>query len=298
MPKAATRQCEVFRLGENSQRIDFLDTNSTNREADIATAAKSRADELFGLSGKAAVVTGANRGIGRGIALELGRLGAKIVVASRDPVSGEAVAKEIRDEGGQAIRLPFELRDEASVKTLMESAKKEHGAIDILVNNAGIYPVTSPFLETTAEQWDNMNAVNLRGTFFCIREGARIMRENGGGNIVNISSMGSLRPAAPTRFAYNSSKAGLNRLTQDAAAEFARDKIRVNAVLPGPISLSSAPIEDPAIAKMQELILKKIAVRRFGTPADIAAAVAFLVSPASSFITGQMILADGGFTLK
>jgi NAD(P)-dependent dehydrogenase (short-subunit alcohol dehydrogenase family) len=173
------------------------------------------------------------------------------------------------------------------------------GSRDVLVNNAGIYPATR-FLDTTAEQWDTMHRVNLRSVFLCIREAVKIMQAQGrGGQIVNISSMGSVRPAAPARFAYGASKAGVNRLTEDAAAAFARDNIRVNAVLPGPIELTTPPepIADERGARIRETIRNKIPLGRYGAPADVAAAVIFLASPASAFITGQALLVDGGFTL-
>jgi NAD(P)-dependent dehydrogenase (short-subunit alcohol dehydrogenase family) len=259
------------------------------------TQTLSRAQQWLDLSGQTAVVTGANRGLGRVMALELAQLGAGVVIAARDAKGGQAVAREIEAAGGKAIRLPFDPDDEAGITALMTGAVEAFGRLDILVNNAGISPMTR-LLDTTAEQWDEIHRINLRGAFLCLREAAKVMRRDGrGGRIVNISSMGSIRPAAPTRFAYNASKAALNRLTEDAAAALARDGIRVNAVAPGPTDTGGGVSElDP---KIRDAITRKIPLGHWADPADIAAAVAFLVSPASAFITGQTLVVDGGFTL-
>lgn len=250
---------------------------------------------LFSLTGETAVVTGAGRGIGRTIALEFARLGAQVVVAARDAAQGEAVARQISEEGGTAIFLPVSVDDEASIVALMDGTRAAFGRIDILVNNAGIFPMTR-FLETSAEQFDEMQRVNTRGTFLCMREAVRTMREaQTPGRIVNISSMGSVRPAAPSRFAYNASKAAVNRMTEDAAMAFARYGIRVNAILPGPIM--SDPAQGEANPDRFAAIAKKIPLGRQGQPEEIAATAAFLASRASGFVTGQLLLADGGFTL-
>jgi NAD(P)-dependent dehydrogenase (short-subunit alcohol dehydrogenase family) len=251
--------------------------------------------ELFGLDGQAAVVTGAGRGIGRAIALSLARAGAQVAVAARDPTAARPVVQEIERAGGHAVALAFDLGDEVSISKLMADAHAALGGLDILVNNAGIFPATS-FLDTSAEQWDEIHRINLRGAFLCLREAARLMKADGrGGRIINISSMGSIRPAAPQRFAYNASKAGLNRLTEDAASAFAADRILVNAVLPGPIE--TGPAADAATAKLYEAVIRRIPARRRGRPEEIAAAVIFLAGRSGGFVTGQCLAVDGGFAL-
>ncbi len=253
---------------------------------------------LFGLAGKTAIVTGSSKGIGRVIAIELAQAGAKVVLSSRTPGGADAVAKEIADLGGEAVALSLEVRDETSVKAFVEQAHAALGRIDILVNNAGIYPA-GEFLTASTEHWDTIHETNVRGLFLCLREVAARMRADGqGGRIINISSMGSIRPAAPIRFAYDASKAAVNRMTEDAASAFAADRIQVNAILPGPIDTGRMDRNDEAAMKMHNAVLRRVPLGRYGTPHDIAAAAIFLASPASSFITGQTLVVDGGFVVR
>lgn len=257
------------------------------------------AEQAFGLAGKTALVTGSNRGIGRGIAMRLAGLGARLVIAARSP-GGEVVAQDIKAAGGEALHVPFDARDEASILAAVRKGADAFGGLDIVVNNAGVFPPTA-IDQATAEELEDLHRVNVIGPYFVMREAAAVMRAGGrGGAIVNISSMGSVLPSAPSRFAYNATKAAVNRMTQDAAAAFARDRIRVNAVLPGPTDSAPekvAALTDPAALQMREKILKKIPLRRWGTPEDMANAVAFLAGPSASFITGQLLVVDGGFTL-
>jgi len=257
--------------------------------------AENLLEEWFGLHGKAAVVTGAARGIGRAVALSLAGAGAQVAVAARDLATARPVVEAIEQAGGRAVALAFDLGDETSISKLMADAHAALGGLDILVNNAGVFPATR-FLDTSADEWDEIHRINLRGAFLCLREAARLMKADGrGGRIINISSMGSIRPAAPQRFAYNASKAGLNRLTEDAASAFAADGILVNAILPGPIA--TAPAADAATAKLHEAVARRIPMRRRGRPEEIAAAVIFLAARSGGFVTGQCLAVDGGFTV-
>lgn len=250
-------------------------------------------DELFGIRGKTALVTGATRGIGRGIADAMAKAGARVIVTGRRRDAAVAVARDI---GKGAIGLQLDLLEQASIKGVVENACAAAGRIDILVNNAGIYPAAT-FAEATGEHWDEVHNVNVRGAFLMLREVAARMKGSGG-NIVNISSMGSVRPAAPIRFAYNASKAALNRLTEDAASAFAADGIRVNAILPGPIEVAEIDPSNDAALKIRDAVLRRVPVGRYGSPRDIAAAAIYLVSNASSFVTGQTLVVDGGFLVR
>lgn len=219
--------------------------------------------DLFGLAGKVVVVTGANRGIGRGIALAMASLGATVVAAARNAEAGARLVDEINSSGGRASFMVLELQDEQSVVDAFAALHGQLGAIDILVNNAGIFPAT-PLLEATGDEWDEMFRINTRGPFLCLREVARTMiAADRQGRIINISSMGSLLPAAPSRIAYNASKAALNRLTQDAAAGLARHGILVNAVLPGPTDTSGSIPRDEQSAKLHAVVAGRIPLRRW-----------------------------------
>jgi NAD(P)-dependent dehydrogenase (short-subunit alcohol dehydrogenase family) len=252
---------------------------------------------LFGLAGRTAVVTGANTGIGRGIAHTLAAAGARVVVAARNTAAAETVVAEIEDSGGEAIALPVRIDDEASIVALFDAAQAALGRIDILVNNAGVFPET-PLLETSGEAWDAIQHINTRGTFLCLREAARRMKAAGsGGSIVNISSIGSIRSPVPGRYAYNASKAAVNRLTEEAAQELAAANIRVNAVLPGPIATEKLDALDAEGSRLRAAVQKKIPLGRWGVPEDIAAAVLYFSSAAGAFVTGQLLVVDGGSVL-
>lgn len=250
--------------------------------------------DLFGLSRKTAVVTGASAGIGEGIAHALARAGARVVVAARNTEAANAVVDAIISEGGDALALPVEIADEASIVQMMQRASEALGHIDILVNNAGVFP-PGEILRCTGEEWENIYRVNVRGTFICLREAVSHMRkQGGGGRIINISSNASIRSSVPDRAAYNSSKAAVNRLTQDAALEFAADGILVNAVLPGPIATDKLQSLGEEGVKLYDAVAKRVPLQKWGTPLDIAAAVIYLSSTAGAFITGQTLVVDGG----
>jgi len=250
----------------------------------------------FRLDGKSAVVTGAASGIGRSVALTLAKAGARVVAADVNGPGAQATAQLI---GTNAVAATCDISSEASIIALFETAKKAFGSVDILVNVAGIYPKTT-FLETPVDKWDKVHAVNLRGTFLCMREGIKCMKAAGqGGAIVNISSVASMQPVIFDNGDYGASKAGVNNLTKVAALEFAADRIRVNAILPGGVATEGAaqstsakqahgPITQPG----------RMPLGRIGQPEDIAHAVLFFVSPAADYITGQLLAVDGGFQVS
>ena len=250
----------------------------------------------FRLDGKNAVVTGAAAGIGRAVAVTLAKAGARVVAAD---LNADGVQATVKLVGGNAVAATCDVANEASVVALFETAARTVGAVDILVNVAGIYPKT-PFLETSADKWDKIQAVNLRGTFLCMREAVKRMKASGnGGSIVNISSVGSMLAVIFDAADYGASKAGVNNLTKTAALEFAADRIRVNAILPGGVATEQAAqsvVDRPAQGPITQP--GRVPLGRIGQPEDIANAVLFLASPAADYITGQLLAVDGGFLVS
>jgi len=243
---------------------------------------------------KVVLVTGAGRGIGRGIAIQFGLQKAKVIVADMDLSLCKAAAGEIVSKRGKAIAVKCDVSSKEDVKLLFEKAVSEFGRVDVLVNNAGIYPFTK-FTEMTEEQWDKVIGVNLKGTFLCSQQAAKAMIKQGsGGKIVNVSSIASVI-GYEGLVHYCASKGGINGMTRALALELAPNKINVNAVLPG-------PIKTPGVGKLDEKmvagVISTIPWGRMGEPADIANAVLFLASDKADFITGQTLVVDGGTTAR
>jgi NAD(P)-dependent dehydrogenase (short-subunit alcohol dehydrogenase family) len=250
--------------------------------------------QLYGLEGKTAIVTGAAQGMGAAIARYLAGMGATVALADINVELAEKKAAGIVAEGGKAKAWQVDMANEASVTSLIAGVHAAFSRLDILVNNAGLQDRN--FLEdTTVNFWDSVLDINLRGPFIAIREAVKFMRADGtDGRIVNIASNSAFHPTAPSLLAYSTSKAGVAGLTRAAAMEVVKDGIRVNAICPGNTTTegqgtSSGP-SFPA-----EVIAKFMPpIGRTGTPEDIAAAVLFAVSDASSYMTGQTIVVDGG----
>lgn len=252
----------------------------------------------FRLDQKIAVITGAASGIGRGIAETFAQTGASVVVADLNLEAAEATAKVIVESGGQAHAMAVDVSQEADVIALFEGVVARFGRLDILVNNAAIFP-KKPFLEVDSAFWDSLQAVNLRGTFLCLREAIRHMKAGGGGSIVNISSVSSMQAVVHHNGTYNASKAGVNSLTRTTALEFGADGIRVNAVLPGGIPTAGARAASAAIELKGPIMGEgRIPLGGMGDVQDIANAALFLASSAARYITGQLLAVDGGFLIS
>ncbi|MGI6284948.1 glucose 1-dehydrogenase [Neomoorella humiferrea] len=239
--------------------------------------------------GKVVVVTGSGRGIGRSIARMYAAHGANVVVADRDFRGAQETARFIKEGGGEALALLVDVSKPEDVVKLMEKTAERYGRLDILVNNAGFGCWKSPY-DLTVEEWDSVINTNLRGTFLCSREGAKIMRKSGGGSIVNIASTRAIM-SEPNSESYAASKGGILALTHALAVSLGPDRIRVNAISPG-------WIETGDYGKLREIDHIQHPAGRVGMPDDIARACLFLTADENSFITGANIVIDGGMTRK
>jgi 2,4-dienoyl-CoA reductase [(3E)-enoyl-CoA-producing], peroxisomal len=260
-------------------------------------------DGLF--DGQVALITGGGSGIGRGIADVLASLGAHVVLASRKPERVEQAATEIRAAGGKASGVAVDVREPERVQSMIADVQREHGRIDLLVNNAaGNFYAPSESLSANA--WKSVIEIDLYGTFFCSQAVLPVMRAQGGGAIVNISMTLHYR-GWPLMAHATAAKAGIDALTKTLALEWARDHVRVNAIAPGPIptegvkkAFTPPPSADGAIdvfaqeRAMDRYAKAMIPLQRFGSPEDIANMVAFLASPAGAWITGAIMVVDGG----
>lgn len=257
-------------------------------------------EPAFGLTGLTAVVTGAGSGIGKHTAQLFASLGARVVIGDIDSENAERVAQNIESAGGQALAARCDISSEEEVKRMFDAANTRFGGVDILINNAAYRP-KADFMEMSVETWDHMHAVNTRGTFLCMREAIRLMRVSGkGGSIVNVSTIGSLHPTIFNNTHYDSSKAGVNALTQTSAVEFAADGIRVNAVLPGGTDTEgSQKLRASGVTAKGPIMIAagRVPLARMASPDELANAILFLASPASSFITGVLLPVDGGYSI-
>ncbi|HEX8141893.1 MAG TPA: SDR family oxidoreductase [Pyrinomonadaceae bacterium] len=248
------------------------------------------------LEGRRALVTGANSGIGRAIALRLGLEGAGVVVNYLvQPEEAEKVVTEIEGAGSKALAINADVSDEGQVEEMFRRAAEALGGLDILVNNAAT-EMRRPFLEMPLEDWRRVIEVDLTGPFLCSQRAARLMVESGaGGSIVNITSVHQRIPWGGYAH-YCAAKAGLEMLTKTIALELATENVRVNSVAPGAIAtpLNREVWSEP---EMMSDLLNKIPVRRAGEVEEIASVVAFLCSDESSYMTGQTVYVDGGMTL-
>ncbi|MEN2991718.1 SDR family NAD(P)-dependent oxidoreductase [Tistrella sp. BH-R2-4] len=242
--------------------------------------------------GRVAVVTGAASGIGRAVAEMLAMAGAMVVIADRDGPQAQAVAGAITAIGHRAAAVALDVSDPAAVSAAMADVARDHGLVRVLVNSAGIAADT-PFLDTDPALLDRIIGVNLRGTMMMGQAVARGLIAAGmGGSIINLGSVSGLR-GNRGRAAYGASKGGVHLLTQVMALELGPHGIRVNCVAPGPIDTPlTRAVHRPEVRAVWE---ERVALNRYGTPEEIALLVRFLAGDAASYVTGQVIAADGGF---
>lgn len=247
----------------------------------------------FDLTGKIALVTGASRGIGEGIARLLAAQGAHVIVSSRKQDACETVAAAIREAGGKAEAYACHIGEMAQIDKLFADLEAKHGRLDILVNNAATNPHFGHITETDVGAFQKTVDVNIRGYFFMSSAGAKLMAKNGGGSIVNVASVNGVTPGAQQGI-YSITKAAVISMTKAFARECAPQKVRVNALLPGATDtkFASALFHNPVIL---EQALTRIPMHRVAEPGEMAGAVLYLASDAASYTTGAALNVDGGY---
>ena len=247
---------------------------------------------MFSLNGKVALVTGAGRGIGQGIAEALAMQGAHVVCAARTQSQLEEVAQSIVNLGGQATALQLDMNEMSSIDHALEVITDQFGRLDILVNNAGIN-ARQPIDVVTEENFDRIVNVNLKSVYFLSQKAARLMARGGGGQMINIGSL-TTGYALSQVSVYTATKGAIGQLTKSQAIEFGQDNIQVNALCPGFVvtPLTEKIWDDPTMRQWGE---QRIALGRLAKPQDMAGTAAFLASSAADYVTGQVIYVDGGF---
>lgn len=251
-------------------------------------------NEIFSLKGKTAIVTGGGRGLGEQMATALANAGANVVVCSRKIEKCEKVSEALRKKGVKSLALQCDITNEADIKKVVEETINNFGTIDILINNSGASWVEDT-LALPADKWDKVMDVNLKGTFLFSQAAAKVMKLQGGGKIINIASVTGLYGCPPEfldAIAYSTSKGAVVALTKDLAVKLASANIQVNAIVPGLFPTKITAV----LEKASPVILKKIPLGRFGNEKDLAGAAIYLSSSASDYVTGQMLVVDGGMT--
>lgn len=246
------------------------------------------------LTDRAALITGATHGIGRGVARYFAAAGARVFCSGRDAAAGAELAGQLKASGAVAAFAPFDLLDPWAPRALTDQAASELGGLDVVVHSAGIYPAI-PLAELTLEDWDRVLRTNLTAAMLLTQSARQYLERSGSGRVVMISSITGPRTGFPALAHYGASKAGLEGFVRSAAIELAPAGITVNSVAPGTVMTPTLGglLDDETRAMLE----KRIPAGRIGEPADIAAAAAFFASAESSFVTGQSLIVDGGQTL-
>lgn len=261
--------------------------------------------ELLNLQGQAAIVTGGAKGIGYGIGYRLAEAGAKVLIADTDEATAQKTVQKLTDKGWTAKAVKTDVSSEADVQHMIDTCREAFGSVDILVNNAGIYPPKS-VAQMSEEEFERVVHVNLRSVFLTTKHASEVMKKQGGGKIINITSIDALHPSMVGLAHYDASKHGVWGFTKNSALELAPHKIWVNAIAPGGIqtpgveamqaSTPTSATTDPA--QMIEKFLAKIPMHRMGEPDEIGTVALFLASPMASYMTGEQIVVDGGVLLS
>jgi 2-deoxy-D-gluconate 3-dehydrogenase len=250
----------------------------------------------FDLSGRVAIVTGGNGGIGLGMAEGIAAAGAAVVLAGRDAKKGASAVKQIEKAGGTAEFADVDVTKEASCRALIDKVAAKHGRLDVLINNAGIN-IRKPADALSLAEWHSVIDTNLTSAFVCSHAAYPHMKKTGGGKIINIGSMMSIF-AAPFAPAYAASKGGIVQFSRACATAWAKDNIQVNAVLPGWIDTELTRGARREVAGLHERVLARTPAGRWGVPTDFAGVAVFLSSPASDFVTGAALPVDGGYSVQ
>lgn len=259
-------------------------------------------EALLKLDNKAAIVTGGAKGIGYGIAYRLAEAGAKVLIADMDEETAQKTAKKFNDKGWVVEAVKVDVSDEDDVKAMITSCKEKFGSVDILVNNAGIYP-PAPIASMTEAEFDKVLHVNLRSVFLTTKHVEAIMKQQGAGSIINITSIDALHPSMVGLAHYDASKHGMWGFTKNSALELAEHNIRVNAIAPGGIATPgvaamSKGASAEQMAASTKAFMAKIPMHRMGEPDEIGMVALFLASDMSSYMTGSQIVVDGGALLS
>jgi len=250
--------------------------------------------DAFDLTGKVAVVTGGNTGLGEAFARALSEAGASVAVAARTHDRSEEVAEGISASGGKAIAVGLDVTDRGSVERMLAEVTERLGPVDVLVNNAGVC-YHRPALEVPEDEWMNVFDVNVHGLWNCAQVVGRQMIETGGGAIVNIGSISAQIVNRPQwQPAYNASKAAVHQLTKSLAAEWAPHNVRVNALAPGYVKTAMSPVDEPQFRRHW---IEDAPMQRYAMPEELGPSLVYLASDASAFMTGSVLIVDGGYTL-
>jgi 2-deoxy-D-gluconate 3-dehydrogenase len=258
--------------------------------------------QLLDLQGKSAIVTGGAKGIGQGIAYRLVEAGAKVLIADMDEATAQKTAQELISKDWRAEALKVDVSSEEDVKNMIAVCRDKFGSVDILVNNAGIYP-PAPVAQMTEEQFEKVMHVNLRSVFLTTKYAAEVMKQQGGGKIINITSIDALHPSMIGLAHYDASKHGVWGFTKNSALELAEHNIQVNAIAPGGITTPgvaamSQGASAEQMAAQTKAFMAQIPMHRMGEPDEIGMVALFLASYMSSYMTGEQIVVDGGALLS